>query len=33
MAVVKTALPELWGYVESTINEGLKKGYIGRNAE
>lgn len=28
MAPVKTALPELWGYVESVINEGLEKGYI-----
>lgn len=28
MSPVKTALPELWGYVENVINEGLEKGYI-----
>ena len=28
MAIVKTSLPELWEYVESTIAEGLDKGYI-----
>jgi len=33
MAIVKTALPELWEYVESTIAEGLDKGYIRSMAE
>ena len=28
MMPVKTALPELWEYVQSVINEGLDKGYI-----
>lgn len=28
MMPVKTALPELWEYVESVVNEGLEKGYI-----
>ena len=28
MMPVKTALPELWGYVEYVVNEGLNKGYI-----
>jgi putative hydrolase of HD superfamily len=28
MMPVKTALPELWEYVESVVNEGLDKGYI-----
>jgi putative hydrolase of HD superfamily len=28
MMPVKTALPELWEYVERVVNEGLEKGYI-----
>ena len=28
MTPIKTALPDLWGFVEYTINEGLEKGYI-----
>jgi len=28
MIPVKTALPELWEYVERVVNEGLEKGYI-----
>ena len=28
MMPIKTALPELWEYVQSVINEGLNKGYI-----
>jgi len=28
MKPVKTALPELWEFVERTVNEGLEKGYI-----
>ena len=28
MMPVKTALPELWEYVEWVVNEGLEKGYI-----
>jgi putative hydrolase of HD superfamily len=33
MAVVETALPELWEYIVCTINEGLEKGHIRGNAE
>jgi putative hydrolase of HD superfamily len=28
MTPIKTALPDLWGFVEYAINEGLEKGYI-----
>jgi hypothetical protein len=28
MMPVKTALPELWGYVERVVSEGIEKGYI-----
>jgi putative hydrolase of HD superfamily len=28
MMPVKTALPELWEYIERVVNEGLEKGYI-----
>ena len=28
MSPVKTALPELWEYVEYVVNDGLEKGYI-----
>jgi hypothetical protein len=28
MMPVKTALPELWEYVERVVNEGIEKGYI-----
>ena len=28
MAPVKTALPQLWEYVENTVDEGLTRGYI-----
>ena len=28
MTPVKTALPELWEYVERVVSEGLEKGYI-----
>jgi putative hydrolase of HD superfamily len=33
MTIVKTVLPELWDYVENTINKGLEKGYIRRSIE
>ena len=31
MMPVKTALPDLWEYVESVVNEGIEKGYIRRD--
>ena len=31
MMPVKTALPELWEYVERVVNEGIEKGYIKRD--